>query len=69
MPAPTAAQLEPVALAMIQAAGLTGRNAADLAAAVAEALAGALDALIEQAQVAPGIACTPAATATPGRLQ
>lgn len=68
MPAPTASQLEPLALGFVQAAGLTGKNAPDLAAAIAEALAEALDQLLQQAQIAPGIACSPAASAAPGRL-
>ncbi len=68
MPAPSAAQLEPLALGFVQGAGLKGDNAPELAAAIAEALAAALDQLVKQAQVAPAIACTPAATAAPGRL-
>ncbi len=68
MPAPTAAQLESIALGFVQAAGLRGENAPDLAAAIAEAVAGALDQLLSQAQVAPGIACSPAASVAPGRL-
>lgn len=68
MPAPTKAQLEPMLLGLVQAAGLRGENAPDLAAAMAETLAGALDLLVKKAQVAPGIAATPAATAAPGRL-
>ena len=36
--------------------------------AIAETLAGALDQFSQMAQVAPGIACTPAASAAPGRL-
>lgn len=68
MPAPTASQLEPIALGLLQAAGLTGKNAPELGAAIAEAIAGALDQLLQAAQVAPGIACSPAASAAPGRL-
>lgn len=68
MPAPSAAQLEPIVLGFVQAAGLRGENAPDLASAIADALAEALAQLVQQAQVAPGIACSPAATAAPGRL-
>ena len=68
MPAPTKQQLEPIVAGFIQAAGLTGENAPDLASAIAETLAGALDQFVQQIQVAPGIAATPAATASPGRL-
>lgn len=68
MPSPKAAQLEPIALGFLQAAGLRGENVPDLAAAVAEAIAGAFDQLLAQAMVAPGIACSPAATVAPGRL-
>ena len=68
MPAPQKAQLEGVVAGLLQANGLRGENAPDLASAIAETLAGALDQLAQQAQVAPGIACTPAASAAPGRL-
>ncbi len=68
MPAPQKAQLEGIVLGLIQGAGLRGENAADLASAIAETLAGALDQFTQQIQVAPGIACTPAASAAPGRL-
>lgn len=68
MPAPTKSQLEPVIAGFIAAQGLRGENAPELAAALAEVIAGALDLLVQQAQVAPGIACSPAATTAPGRL-
>lgn len=68
MPAPSASQLEPLVLGFVQAAGLRGENAPDLANAIATALADALAKLVQQAQVAPGIACSPAATVAPGRL-
>ena len=68
MPAPQASALEGIVLGLIQAQQLTGENAPDLAKAIAEALAGSLDTFTQQIQVAPGIACTPAATAAPGRL-
>jgi hypothetical protein len=68
MPAPQRAQLEPLVKALMQQNGLQGENAPDLAGAIAEAIAGALAMLAQQAMVAPGIACAPAATAAPGRL-
>jgi hypothetical protein len=68
MPAPSAAQLEPLVLGFVQAAGLRGENAPELANAIATALADALAKLVQQVQVAPGIACSPAATVAPGRL-
>ncbi len=68
MPAPQKAQLEPAVLGFVQSAGLRGENAPDLASAIAETLAGALDLMTKKAQAAPGIAATPAATAAPGRL-
>jgi hypothetical protein len=68
MPAPQKAALEPIVQGLLQANGLRGEQAPDLAAAIAETLAGALDQFSQMAQVAPGIACTPAASAAPGRL-
>lgn len=68
MPSPQAKQLESALLGIVQAAGLRGDNAPELAWAIAATLAGALEQLLQQVQVAPGIACTPAATASPGRL-
>lgn len=68
MPAPSSAQLEPVVLGLLQAEGLRGERAPDLAAAIAEVLAGALAQFVQQVQVAPGIACSPGATVAPGRL-
>lgn len=68
MPAPQKAQLESVVSGLLQANELRGENGPELASAIAEALAGALDRLAQMAQVAPGIACTPAASAAPGRL-
>jgi hypothetical protein len=68
MPAPQKGQLEGAILGFLQSAGLKGENAPDLASAIAETLAGALDMFVQQVQVAPGIATTPAATAAPGRL-
>ncbi|MFV8750431.1 hypothetical protein ACNOYE_07755 [Nannocystaceae bacterium ST9] len=68
MPAPQKAQLEGVVSGLLQANNLRGENAPDLASAIAETLAGALDQFAQMAQVSPGIACTPAASAAPGRL-
>jgi hypothetical protein len=68
MPAPSKAQLEPIVAGFLQAEGLRGRNAPDLAAAIAEAWAGALQQFVTQALVAPGIACSPGASTAPGRL-
>lgn len=68
MPAPSQSQLEPIVAGRLQSAGLRGENAPDLAAAIAETLAGALGMFLQQVQVAPGIAASPAATAAPGRL-
>lgn len=68
MPAPSKDQLEGVALGLLEEAGIRGQFAPKLAAAIAEAWAGALLELRDQAQVVPGVACTPAATAAPGQL-
>lgn len=68
MPAPQAAALEGIVLGLIQGQQLTGENAPDLAKAIAEALAGSLGQFVQQIQVAPGIACSPAASVAPGRL-
>ena len=68
MPAPQKSALEPIVQGLLQAAQLTGENQPELAGAIAETLAGALDQLAQQAQVAPGIACPPGASAAPGRL-
>lgn len=69
MPAPPAALVENLARAAFDAAGLRGEHAPDLAAAIAETVAGALDLLVKQALVAPGIAVAPGSSAAPGRLQ
>lgn len=68
MPAPTKGQLEPIVKGLMQRNGLRGKNAPDLAGAIAEVVATALSLLAQQAQVAPGIACSPAASVAPGRL-
>jgi hypothetical protein len=69
MPAPTKSQLAPFVEGLCQAEGLRGEHAPDLAAAIAETVAGALDLLVKQALVAPGIAVAPGSSAAPGRLQ
>lgn len=67
--APIAAQtLEPSIASLCRAEGLRGEGAEALAKALAKALAGALSELRTRARVAPGVPCTPAATAAPGRL-
>jgi hypothetical protein len=68
MPAPQKSQLEPIVKGLMLQEGLKGENAPDLASAIAEVVAGALGMLAQQAMVAPGIACSPAATVAPGRL-
>lgn len=68
MPAPAKAQLEPIVKGLMQQNGLRGENAPDLAGAIAEVVAAALGMLAQQAMVAPGIACSPAASTAPGRL-
>jgi hypothetical protein len=69
MPAPTPSQLASIVKALCQSEGLTGEHAPDLAEAIAETVAGALDLLLKQALVMPGIAVAPGSTAAPGRLQ
>ncbi len=68
MPAPTKAQLEPLVKGFMQQNGLQGQDAPALAGAIAEVIAQGLSLLILQTKVAPGIACSPAATLAPGRL-
>jgi hypothetical protein len=68
MPPPQQSVLEPIAKGLMQQNGLEGENAPDLAAAIAETLAQALSMLHGMAMVAPGISCTPAASAAPGSL-
>lgn len=68
MPAPTKSVLEPIAKGLATAEGLRGENAPDLASAIAETVAGALDLLAQMAMVSPGIAAPPGASASPGRL-
>lgn len=68
MPAPTKAQLQPLVDALMQQNGLRGQDAPALAGAIAETIAQALALFAAQAQVAPGIPCSPGATAGPGSL-
>ena len=68
MPAPTKAQLEPLVKAFMMQNGLQGQNAPALAGAIAEVIAQGLAIMALQTKVAPGIACSPAATVAPGRL-
>ncbi len=62
MPAPVAAQLEPIAKGALAAAGIQGKNAGDLAKALADVTAQALSMFLSQAMVMPGI---PAAAPPP----
>jgi hypothetical protein len=55
MPAPTAQQIEGIAFAALQGAGLRGEHAADLARALAQAASQALTLFLNQAMVLPGI--------------
>ncbi len=68
MPAPTKGQLEPIVKGLLQQNGLRGEHAPELAGVIAEVVATALSMLAQQAMVAPGIACSPAASVAPGRL-
>lgn len=66
--APAKPMLQPLALGFLQAGGIQGENAPDLAGAMAQTLSDALTQMMSRLQVTPGIAGTPAATAAPGRL-
>jgi hypothetical protein len=68
MPAPQKSALEPIVAGLMQQEGLKGKDAPALAGAIAEVVAQALALFAAQVMVAPGIACTPAASAAPGRL-
>ena len=68
MPAPTKAQLQSLIDGFLQQEGLKGENAPDFADAMAATVADSLTMFMSQMMVAPGIACTPAATAAPGML-
>jgi hypothetical protein len=62
MPAPTAAQIEALALNALQSAGIRGQDAPGLAKALAQTTAQALSLFLAQALVLPGI---PAAAPPP----
>jgi hypothetical protein len=66
--APPPAAIEAVANGLCAANNLLGDNARDLAKALGQTVGDALSQLMSRAMVAPGIACSPAATAAPGRL-
>lgn len=68
MPGPQKSALEPIVNGLMTSNRLDGAHAPALASALSEAIAAALGMLAQQVMVAPGIACTPAATASPGRL-
>jgi hypothetical protein len=55
MPAPQASQIESIAVGALQTAGIRGKNANDLAKALAQATADALAMFLAQAMVMPGI--------------
>lgn len=66
--APAKPMLQPIVLGFLQSGGIRGQNAPDLAGAIAETLSNALTDMMTRLQVTPGIPCTPAASAGPGRL-
>ncbi len=55
MPAPQASQIESIAVGALQTAGIRGKNATDLAKALAQTTADALAMFLAQAMVMPGI--------------
>lgn len=65
---PTAAELEPLALAALQGTGLRGENLPELAGALADSIEAALGLLCASVTVAPGIAVAGFVTTAPGRL-
>lgn len=66
--APPAPMLKGLALGFLTAEGIRGENAPDLADALADTLNKTLTQMMSMLKVAPGIACSPAASAAPGRL-
>ena len=68
MPAPSKQQIVGKAKDLLRQNGIEGENMPDLADALAGAVAQALTLLLSMAQVSPGIAAPPGATASPGRL-
>ena len=66
--APGASTVESLAKGFLSAQGLQGEAIGDTAGAFGELIGTALSQLMSMAMMAPGVACTPAATAAPGRL-
>ena len=66
--APAKPMLQPIILGFLQAEGIRGENAPDLAGALAETLSTTLTSMMSRLKVTPGISCAPAATVAPGRL-
>lgn len=66
--APPKPLLKGLALGFLQAEGIRGENAPDLADALAETLSTTLTQMMSRLQVTPGIPCSPGASAGPGRL-
>ena len=66
--APAKPMLQPLILGFLQAGGIRGQNAPDLAGAMAETLSNALTQMMTRLKVTPGIPSSPGATAGPGRL-
>ncbi len=65
---PTAATLEPLALAALRGTGLAGDDLPELAQALADCVETGLSLLCASVSVAPGIAVAGFLTAAPGRL-
>lgn len=66
--APPKPMIKGLALGFLQAGGIRGANAPDLADAIAETLSTTLTQMMSRLQVLPGIPCSPGASAGPGRL-
>jgi hypothetical protein len=66
--APPKPLLKGLALGFLQAGGIRGENAPDLADAIAETLSTTLTQMMSRLQVTPGIPSSPGASAGPGRL-
>jgi len=66
--APPKPLLKGLALGFLQAGGIRGENAPDLADALADTLNQTLTQMMSRLQVTPGIPCSPGASAGPGRL-
>ncbi len=65
---PIASQLEGIVTASLNANGIRGENAGDLAKVIAASLAQAIQLFTAQVQVAPGIAIAGLVTTSPGML-